>query len=895
LLSASLIALAAAGSVRAADKPPVARPVFEKDVLPVFQARCLRCHGANEQKAGLDLRTKAGLLKGGESGPALSPGAAERSELWIKIAADKMPPGKAKLTEAEKVAVRSWIDSGAFDDGSAVAQKPELAADWQVTDADRNFWAFRSPVRPGVPAVQHAERVRNPIDAFVLAALEKKGLALSPEADRLTLLRRACFDLVGLPPTPQEIDTFLEDRSPDAYEKLVERLLASEHYGERWSRHWLDQAGYADSEGILDADYVRTAAWRYRDYVIAAFNKDKPYDRFLREQLAGDELVDYWDAVRTQKELVPEAVEAVVATGYLRCASDTSRPDFAMIKNAPGYYYQTLDDTVKIVSSSILGLTVHCARCHSHKYDPVPQTEYYRLQAIFMSAYRPYQWVPQEQRRLVEATEAQQKAAKAHNDEVDAALAKLRQQSDNLRRQSAESLFADRLAKLPEPIREDVRVALATAPPQRTEVQKYLAGKFQKELRPEGPALEQALAAGYPPYLSRQAELAAALKIEETKRLTFPEIRALYDLPGEATTRLLRRGDYLNPGPEVQPGVLSVLATAKPFTWAPPPSPHPSPPEREGAKALPAPPGGEGRVRGTSGRRLAFAEWVTQPDLPLTARVAVNYLWLHHFGEGIVATPDNFGHTGAPPSHPELLDWLATEFVARGWSLKAMHRLIMTSSTYRQASAVDPASQAAALRIDPDDHLLWRQRLRRLEAEILRDAMLSASGTLNPQMFGPPVPVQRQADGEVVTSADAAGSRRSVYLQVRRSQPLTLLQVFDQPVMETNCTRRTNSTVSSQALTVLNSDFVARQAESFAARVLSEKPTDPAGRALELAFGRRVTEKERAKLTVFLNAQATRHGQGLGTGAEPSVEARRRALVDLCHMLLSANEFAYMD
>jgi hypothetical protein len=874
LLSAALIAVAAVGAaaVRAADKPPAAGPEFEKDVLPVFRARCLRCHGADERKAGLDLRGKAGLLKGGESGPALSPGSAERSELWIKIAADKMPPGKVKLTEAEKVVIRDWIDGGARDNSTAVARQPEQAADRQVTDAERSFWAFRPPLRPAIPAVRHAERVRNPIDAFVLAALEKKGLTLSPEADRLTLLRRATFDLVGLPPSPEEIDALLSDHSPDAYEKLIDRLLASEHYGERWGRHWLDQAGYADSEGILDADYVRTAAWRYRDYVIGALNRDKPYDRFLREQLAGDEAVDYWTAVRTRKELSPEAVESLVATGYLRCASDTSRPDFAKIKNAPGYYYQTLDDTVKIVGSSVLGLTVQCARCHSHKYDPIPQTDYYRLQAIFMSAYRPYDWVPQEQRRLVEATEAQQKDAKAVNDQVDTAVAKLRQQSAELHRRFAENLFADRLTKLPEPIREDVRGALVAAPPQRTEVQKYLAGKFQKELRPEGPALEQALTAGYPGYVSGQAELAAAIKTEEARRRTFPEIRALYDLPGEATTHLLRRGDYLNPGPEVQPGVLSVLATEKPFTWTPP----------------------VGDAR-TSGRRLAFAEWVTQPDHPLTARVAVNHLWLHHFGEGIVATPDNFGHTGTPPSNPDLLDWLAVEFVARGWSLKTVHRLILTSSTYRQAAAVEPAAQAVALRIDPDDHLLWRQRLRRLEAEVLRDAMLSASGTLNPQMFGPPVPVQRQADGEVVTGADAAGARRSVYLQVRRSQPLTLLQVFDQPVMETNCTRRSNSTVSSQALTVLNSDTVIRQAEAFAARVLRQKPADPAGYALVLAFGRPATDQERAKLAAFLNAQAARHAQALGAVGEPSQEARRRALVDLCHMLLSANEFAYVD
>jgi hypothetical protein len=864
--AAALLALAAVRPALAADKP--AGPVFEKDILPILQAKCTRCHGGDRQKAGLDLRSKAGLLKGGETGPSLAPGSPERSEVWIRIAADKMPPGKDKLSEAEKALVRTWIDAGARADGT-VAPAPTEGRERQVTDADRQFWAFRTPVRPPLPAVRHGERVRNPLDAFVLAALEKNGLTLAPEADRLTLLRRASFDLLGLPPAPQEIDEFVNDPAPDAYERLIDRLLASEHFGERWGRHWLDLAGYADSEGILDADYVRTAAWRYRDYVIQALNRDKPYDRFLKEQIAGDELVDYWAVVRTQKELSPEVVEALVATGYLRCASDTSRPDFVNIKNAPGYYHQTLDDTLKIVSSSVLGLTVQCARCHSHKYDPIPQAEYYRLQAIFMSAYRPSQWVPQVQRRLLEATEAQQKEAQDHNAMVDAAITPLRKQAAELTAQFAERLFADRLGKLPEAIREDVRQALATDPAKRTEVQKYLADKFQKDLRPDPRALEPLLKGTYPDYATRAAAVAAAVQAEEAKRRTFPEIRALYDLPGAVPTHLLRRGDYLNPGPEVRPGVLSALATARPFSWEPP-----------------------GTDAKTSGRRLAFAEWVTQPEHPLTARVAVNNAWLHHFGEGIVATPDNFGHTGTPPTNPELLDWLATEFVARGWSLKALHRLIMTSSTYRQASTAEPAEAARALQVDPDNHLLWRQRLRRLEAEVLRDAMLRAAGDLNPQMFGPPVPVQRQADGEVITAADAAGARRSVYLQVRRSQPLTLLQVFDQPVMETNCTRRSVSTVSSQALTVLNSDFVVRRGEQLAARALREEPADPAAHALRLAFGRPATAAEREKLAVFLNAQDARHARAAPAAEQ---EARRRALADLCQMLLIANEFAYVE
>jgi len=710
--------------------------------------------------------------------------------------------------------------------------------------------------------VKGTARVRNPIDAFLLGKLEEKGLTFAPEADKTTLLRRVTYDLAGLPPTPAEIGAFLKDDSPDAYEKVVDRLLASPHYGEQWGRHWLDLAGYADSEGILDADYPRTAAWRYRDYVIRAFNADKPYDRFLKEQIAGDELTDYWTAYRTKKELPPEVVEGLIATGFLRCACDTSRPDFDKIKNAPGYYYQTLDDTLKIVASATLGLTVQCARCHSHKYDPIPQTEYYRMEAVFMSAYRPNQWAPQVQRHILEGSEAQVKEVNDANAKVDAAIAELRKQADALSKEYADKLFADRLAALPEAIREDVRAALAAEPAKRDAVQNYLAGKFRKDLRPDAATLAQILPKTYPDFAMKSAALAASVKAEEVKRRSLPEIRALYDLPGEAHTPLLRRGDYLNPGPEVQPGVLTALDVSKPFDWKPPAEDAP-----------------------TSGRRLAFAEWLTQPDHPLTARVLVNRLWLYHFGEGIVSTPDNFGRIGSPPSHPELLDWLATEFVARGWSIKAMQRLMVTSDAYRQASASPAAAEAK--KTDPDNRLLWRQRLRRLEAEPLRDGILAVTGSLNSEMDGPPVPMQRQGDGEVTAPADASGARRSVYLQVRRSQPLTLLQVFDQPVMETNCTRRAASTTASQALTLLNSDFMTRQADAFAGRALKEKPDDPAGYAVLAAFGRPITDKEKATLAAFLDAQAKRY-QG-----QP--DAPRRALADLCQMLLSADEFAYID
>jgi hypothetical protein len=835
-------------------------PVFEKEIRPLLEAKCLRCHGGEARKAALDMRGKAGLLKGGESGPAVTPGSAEKSLLWVQIAAGKMPPGKEKLTTAEKTLLRAWIDGGARGDDTVVAPTDTGK---EVTDADRAFWSFRPPVRPAVPTIRNPKSpIRNPVDAFLLAELEKKGLTFSPEADRLTLLRRATFDLTGLPPTPEEVERARNDPSAEWFEHVVDRLLASPRYGERWGRHWLDLAGYADSEGILDADYVRTAAWRYRDYVIRAFNADKPYDRFLKEQIAGDELTDYWSAHRARKELPVEVVEGLTATGYLRCASDTSRPDFVNIKNAPGYYFQTLDDTVKILSSGVMGLTLQCARCHSHKYDPIPQSDYYRMQAIFMSGYRPGQWVPQVQRRILEATESQEKEVKDHNAKVDAAVAALKKQLDEVRKQYADQVFADRLKALPDAIREDVRIALATEAGKRTEVQKYLADKF-KDLRP-APAALAMLDKSYPMFAEKIATLTKAQQAEEAKRRNIPEIRAFYDLPGDAKTFLLRRGDYLNPGFEVRPGVLAALTTPRSFDWKQP-----------AADAK------------TSGRRLAFAEWLTQPDHPLTARVFVNRVWLHHFGEGLVSTPDNFGRAGSPPSHPALLDWLATEFVRDGWSTKRLHRLLMTSTAYRQSSARNAGGQS----LDPENRLLWRQRLRRLEAESLRDAILTTSGDLNLTMYGPPVPMVRRGDGEVVTPADATGSRRSVYLQVRRSQPLTILQVFDQPVIETNCTRRSVSTVSSQALTLLNSEFLSKQADVLAGRVLRENPGDAAGRAVFLAFGRSATESERTKLMAFLKVQTARHT----ATPEGKTDAERRALADLCQMLLSANEFVYID
>lgn len=854
---------------QAADEPGQGgtKITFEVHVLPILKARCVKCHAGAEPAGGLRLTTRREILRGGKSGPAMRIAAAESSLLWEKVASNEMPKGGPPLTADEKGAIRSWINDGAAAAGAIDEDAPGPIG--QAGNQPSDHWSFRPPVRPRNPTVRDSGRVRNAIDSFVIASLEASGFQLSPDASREALLRRAYFDLVGLPPSPGEVRDFLADRSELAYERLIERLLASPHYGERWGRYWLDLAGYAESAGVLSEDRPLPTAFRYRDYVIRAFNSDKPYDRFLQEQLAGDELTDYWTAFETLDRLPDEVVEAVTATGYLRCAADSSRPDFSTIKNADAqYFYPTINDTLQIVASSTMGLTLQCARCHSHKFDPIPQADYYRMQAIFMGALRPRQWIPQMERRLPVATAAQKKAADEHNGKLEAEIARLKAELDGLRNQYRQKLFDDRLAGLPEAIRDDVKTALGKKAEERTEIEKYLAQKFQPLLQPDEKSLDKLLPETYGEYRTAADQRSTAIAGQERQRIRFEELRALYDLPGPVTTPLLRRGDPLTPGPPVEPGVLSALAAPVAFRWAAP-----------AAEAK------------TSGRRLAFARWLTQPDHPLTARVMVNRIWLHHFGDGIVPTPEDFGSLGAPPSHPALLDWLAREFVESGWSIKHMHRLIMRSSVYRQRSAFVAAAHARAAQADPDNRLLWRQRLRRIDAEALRDSMLSVAGLLDASLYGSSIPVARRPDGEVTVADRQNDRRRSIYVQVLRGNPLTMLHVYDQPVMETNCTRRSRSTVSTQALTLLNSDAAVAYAQAFAARAWQQAPESPIAFAVLAAWSRAATTDEQAVLADFYAAQQARYS---ARGEQPEA-ARRNALADVCHMLLAANEFVYIE
>jgi hypothetical protein len=804
------------------------------------------------------------MLKGGESGPALVPGSADKSLLFDMIRKGEMPPGKGdKLTAAQVALIKSWIDGGAQAADAKLATSDSGSS---IPATAREFWSFKKPIRPRVPQVKHAERIRTPIDAFILAKLEAKGLTLSPDVERAILLRRVFFDLVGLPPSSQEIEEFLADKRPDAYERLVDRLLASPHYGERWGRHWLDAAGYADSVGG-DNDpgqvFPREGMWRYRDYVVRALNEDKPLDRFLLEQLAGDELDDW----RSAPAFTPEIREHLVATGFLRTSVDHTTENEL---NRPFERYQVLHDTIENLTSNLLGLTVACARCHDHKYDPISQVEYYRLLAVLKPVYNPDQWIQPQNRHLPDVSPREKEALERHNADIDRQVTGLSQQLAAIRQPYQKKLFEAKLAVLPEAIRSDAATAVQVPKEKRSAVQKYLAEKLGPLLTVDPGALAKAVGDSDRERVKSLEQQVAALN---AKRRTFGKIQAAWEAGAGAApaTYVFRRGNLTTPGAEVQPGMLAVLTAPKQPT------------------AIPAP----DNTAKSSGRRTAWARWLTEPDHPLTARVFVNRVWQHHFGEGIVTTSDNFGKLGAPPTHPELLDWLATEFVDKGWKIKALHRLIVTSTVYRQAATHRPEGEA----VDPGNQLLWRMRLRRLESEAIRDAVLAVSGRLDRSSGGPPVPIEPRADGMVVVAAKGlatptAGQRRSLYLFARRNYNLTLLNVFDQPVMATNCTRRLHSSVPLQALTLLNDVFLLEQADAFAAR-LADASASTAKRvelAFQLAFARPPTSKEAAASAALLRTLQERYqAEKLAPAA-----AERQALARLCHMLMCANEFLYV-
>ena len=724
-------------------------PLYESRVEPLLKTSCLPCHNAKSRTSGLALDSREGALAGGNRGPAIKPGAPDESLLIRAVEQKgdlKMPPG-TRLKDEQIATLREWIEKNA----------PWAPAAVSVKKPGWDHWAFQPPKRPTPPAVRNTGWVRNEIDRFVLARLEQQNIAPSPEADRNTLLRRLSLDLTGLPPTPQEIAAFLADTSPDAYEKVVDRLLASPHYGERWGRHWLDLARYADSDGYT-IDGPRQI-WKYRDWVISALNRDLPFNEFVIEQIAGD--------------LLPHpTADQLIATGFHRNTPSNYEGgiDFEQ------YRVEAVADRVATTGAAFLGLTIGCARCHDHKYDPVTQREFYQLFAFFNNT--------------------DEIATEAERYDFNRPFLELATPEEMARREAFQSQVAQLSRELADYVKK-----LAAKPSAPGDPPKYKDHGLQERV--------------------------ANLRVLRKRQPTITSTLIMRELPKPRPAYIHLGGDFLRHGAPVTPGVPAVLS-AKPVT----------------------------------GTRLDLARWLVDPSNPLTARVTVNRFWQAYFGKGLVETENDFGLIGSKPTHPELLDWLATEFMARGWSGKAMHRLIVTSATYRQSSHARPDLEEA----DPYNHLLARQSRMRLEAEILRDAGLVASGLLAPTVGGPsvypPIPegamAVTQVKREWPTAKGPDRYRRGMYTFFYRSVPHPGLALFDAPDASATCTRRVRSNSPLQALTLLNDDAFIEFARALAGRVLKEAPDGEAARldrAFLLTMARKPRPVEADRLKKFLAAE----------------------------------------
>jgi Protein of unknown function (DUF1553)/Protein of unknown function (DUF1549)/Planctomycete cytochrome C len=777
------------GSVALADgRSEEAEAFFESRIRPVLAMTCFKCHGG--QKTANDLRVdrREALLKGGESGPAIVPGHPEKSLLVraLRYTSDelKMPPEK-KLPDAVIADFERWVREGAV--------WPKDVPLMSASERHEEHWAFR-PVHKVDPPADSSGWSANPIDRFIHAGLVSHGLSLSPPADRRTLLRRAYFDLIGLPPTPAEVDAFLADKSPHAFADRVETLLASPHYGERWGRYWMDVVRYADTGGD-NADYPIPEAHLYRDYIIDAFNADKPYDEFVREQIAGDLLAPSGPA--------DKYAERVVATGFLALSRRYGTGPYDL-------WHLTLEDTIDTVGRAYLGITLRCARCHDHKFDPVPMRDYYALYGVFSSTQFPY----------------------AGSEEF---------QTMKFPRNAF-------VALLPKP---------AAAP---------LEKKYEDELKRVKTELARVEAAKRKKESSFQEYFQLQRRLRELERRGAPETLPVAYAVSEgkiADANIQLAGEPTRPGVKVPRGVPRFLAAL------------------QGAEPAP-----------TQTGRLELADWLASPRNPLTARVMVNRVWQHHFGRGIVATPSNFGTRGSPPSHPELLDWLAASFVEHGWSIKWLHRTIMASKTYQFDSLGNDKGDA----IDPANQWYWRFDRQRLDAEAIRDAMLAVDGTLDLNRPGaqpfPPITKWNWTQHYPFKSVYPS-SHRSVYLMTQRQFRHPYLGLFDGP--DTNMTTdvRSVSTVPIQALFLMNSDFMRETASNFAGRLCREA-SDPKARvrrAYELVYSRPALPQDVERACDYVKRFARKAAQA---GLKPK-EAEARAWTSYARTLLASNEFFYID
>ena len=734
---------------------------FARDIRPIFQKHCYACHGPEKQKSGYRLDMRAVAMKGGDQGEtAILPKDAAKSPLFRYVSGEDedmlMPPkdsGKPRISADELKSIQAWLDEGAVWPDEYSGQKREPSS----------HWSLQPLAMPAIP-----NGAGNAVDAFIREKLAEKKLTLSPEADRRTLIRRLSFDLLGLPPSPAEIDAFLTDESPKAYETLLDRLLASSHYGERWGRHWLDIARYTESQGF-EYDRLRENAWHYRDYVIQSFNDDKPYTQFMKEQIAGD-------------VMEPVTKEGIIATSLLICgpwdqagSSQSNKTQRAITRE------DELEDMIGVVGQSFLGLTINCARCHAHKFDPIPHEEYYRIKSVF-------EGVKHGERSIASDEESKTRS----------------QQQKELERQ------VERANEIMTSLNAEQASSHSTA----------------------------------------LAELQRAKKsLADLKKLPVSYTGVRVQPPN---TKRLKRGDVNSPDEEVTPGALSAVFELEPDFGLAADSP-----EKE--------------------RRLKFADWLADARNPLPARVMANRVWHWHFGQGLVATPNDFGVSGERPSHPELLEWLAEKFVESGWSVKALHRLIVQSATYRQSSAFNNSAAS----IDADNRLLWRFAPRRLEAEAVRDAMLVASGQLNPVGGGPGFRpfTTTEFNATFYTPVDRSEpefNRRTVYRINVNSGKDPLLDSFDCPDPSVKTPRRGVTTTPLQALELMNNAFIQRQASHLAERAMQSAKGDISlaiEAAYELVVGRKPSASEAKRAMV---------------------DAKERGLVSVCWALFNSTEFIYV-
>jgi hypothetical protein len=840
-LAAGFVAFTGAFRTHADDKPAATdAPKFtaeqvafyEKDVLPLLKQHCLKCHGDDPEKVKgeLFLTTRKAILEGGITGPAVDLKTPADSLLLKAVHYKdddyKMPP-KGKLADKDIATLEKWVRDGlpvsADRVGSDVAKKAGV-----VTEEAKKYWAYQPVKRPAVPLVKDRAWGKTPIDAFVLAKLEAKGLKPVKPADRAALARRAYYDLLGLPPAPEEIDAFVNDKAPDAWEKLIDKLLASQHYGEKWGRHWLDVVRYAETNGY-ERDGPKPFAWRYRDYVIKSFNADKPYTQFVKEQLAGDELPGY-------------NPDAIIATGFYRLGIWDDEPADPLQAVFDGY-----DDLVATTGQAFLGMTLNCARCHDHKVDPIPQTDYYKMVAFFRDI-RPYSET-RDVRSAFNLTDISPPEQRAKYEEE---LKKRQTRLAEIKKEMV-AIEDEAIKKLPA---EDQRAA-------------------------EGPDRPQVVAKVVPMLTDKAKDDYAALRKERTalERRQNPTGQQLALSVNNCDanpkpTHLLVRGSPHAKGKEVKPGFPEVLGLPEPQI----------PGAKAGAKS--------------SGRRTVLADWIASKNNPMTARVFVNRVWQYHFGRGLVPSTNDFGKLGEQPTHPELLDWLASEFVepsdksATPWTLKRLHKLIMLSSVYQLSAAAD----ADNLKADPANALLWRFNMRRLTGEEVRDSILAVSGSLNLKQFGPStypkIPKEVLAGQSVPgqgwpTSPPNEGNRRSVYAHVKRSLRVPILVGFDQPDPDSSCPVRYVTTVPTQSLGLLNGEFANEQAEAFAKRLRKEAPDDLAvqvTRAIRLTTGRAPGAAEVKEDVAFIEKLKEKHKLD-----------DAKALAQYALLCLNANEFVYLD